>query len=103
MFTGDRRRKRLLLGGQQQVAERGPEGEAEAARGGDPGEEARIQARYMFMHFFRVFAPLFLAGFLKICRGGKMRVCTPKSETTFSRPNGLKNIAPLLVCITLQY
>ena len=44
MFTGDRRRKRLLLGGQQQVAERGPEGEAEAARGGDPGEEARIQA-----------------------------------------------------------
>ena len=29
-------------------------------------------------------------------------ICTPKSETIFSRPNGLENIAPLLVCITLQ-
>ena len=29
-------------------------------------------------------------------------ICTPKSETIFSRPNGLANIAPLLVCITLQ-
>ena len=30
-------------------------------------------------------------------------ICTPKSVKIFSRPNGIENIAPLLVCITLQY
>ena len=30
-------------------------------------------------------------------------ICTPKSVKIFSCPNALENIAPLLVCITLQY